>query len=81
MLKQFDYQLVGEFLGENYEALHTVYSKGCIDFLKKNILKGDFKIINIFDRVSVRKINREEIEKFASPGVLFKNINYVDDLE
>ncbi len=77
-----DYDVVVPGVGNNYyEALHAIYSKRCMAFLKDNISKGDYKIINLFPFCSTRKIEQAEIEANSDKRDLFKNINYINDIE
>jgi molybdenum cofactor guanylyltransferase len=64
-----------------YEALHAIYTKKCFNHLKDNIEKKNYQLIRIFEKCDIRKISREEIDRFVDPYEVFKNINYMDDLE
>jgi molybdopterin-guanine dinucleotide biosynthesis protein A len=76
-----DYDVIVPYTGNNYyEALHAIYSKNCLQLLKDNISKGDYKIINMFNSCHTRRIDRAEIEKHSGNKELFKNINYIEDI-
>ena len=76
-----DFDIVAPYYNDNYEALHSIYSKNCLPLLKERIGSGDYKVINIYKDAALRQVKKEEIEKFSNLELLFKNINYIDDLE
>lgn len=59
----------------HYQPLHAIYSKGCIPECKKLLEKGQYKITNVFENMNVNKILEEDIKKFDSYMLCFKNIN------
>ena len=62
------------------EPLHALYSKRCIEPLKKYIEKGDLKISNILAEVKVRYCNEEEIKKVDPSLLSFMNVNTKKEL-
>lgn len=58
-----------------YEALHSIYSKNCIGFIKKQLQQNKLKIIDFFPQVKVKEINEDTIKQFDSKLVSFLNIN------
>ncbi|HDP79937.1 MAG TPA: molybdenum cofactor guanylyltransferase [Spirochaetes bacterium] len=68
------------FVDGNYEALHAVYSKNCEPAVKKTLDAGRRRIVSFFDEVDVRKVEEEEILRYAEPGMVFGNINTMEDL-
>lgn len=63
-----------------FEPLHAVYSKRCIEPLKKIIEKGDLKISNLLAEVKVRYCSEEEIKKIDPTLISFMNVNTKKDL-
>ncbi len=63
------------------EPLHAVYSKSVLPAIKANLDQKKLKITQFFDQVSVRFIEREEIEQFDKNGRSFSNINTPEELE
>ncbi len=76
-----DYDIVVPYINNYYEALHAIYSKNCLPLIKDNISNEDYKIIKIFNNVSLKRVEKEEIERFVKVEHIFKNINYMKDLE
>ena len=64
-----------------YEALHAIYRKSCIPVIKDYISRGNYKIIDMYSEVDTRLVEKDEIVKYSDVYMLFKNINYIDDLE
>jgi len=63
------------------EALHAIYSKKCLGPMEELLKQDKLKIIDFFDRVTVRYVEREEIEWFDPEHLSFFNINTPEELE
>lgn len=63
------------------EPLHAVYSKACLDPIREKLEAEMYKITAFYGRVSVRFVNRDEIERFDPDGKSFINVNTPEDLE
>lgn len=63
-----------------FEPLHAVYSKRCIEPLKKFIENGDLKISNLLEEVKVRYYSEEEIKKVDPSLLSFMNVNTKKEL-
>ncbi|MBN2402955.1 MAG: molybdenum cofactor guanylyltransferase [Spirochaetes bacterium] len=63
-----------------YESLHAVYSKNCVKYIKALIEKGSNQIFRFYENCMFRKVEKSEIQKFADPALIFKNINYFEDI-
>ncbi len=72
---------VPSMLNGYYEALHAIYTKECLERFKDNIISGKYKITDIYDKCNLRKVSETEILKFSDPARIFKNINFMKDLE
>jgi molybdopterin-guanine dinucleotide biosynthesis protein A len=68
-------------LGDNLEPLHAIYSKACTDPVAEVLRRGNSRIIDFFDRVQVRYVERQEIEAADPQFLSFFNINAPEDLE
>jgi molybdopterin-guanine dinucleotide biosynthesis protein A len=66
--------------GKGLEPLHAVYSKRCIEPMKKCIERGDLKIPNFFPEVRVTYCGEEEIKKVDPTLISFMNVNTKEDL-
>ncbi len=75
-----DYDLVVPCVGGYYEALHAVYSKRCLPLIKSWIDSGERQIVGFYDKADVRIIVEKEIARLADISLVFKNINYLEDL-
>ncbi len=75
------YDVVVPFIDGWYEPLHAVYSRACLDPVKRIIAEGRRQILKIYDEVSVRTLDRNEVAGFADPSRVFTNINYPKDIE
>lgn len=57
------------------ETLLTVYSKSCLPVIKPQLLANRLRIVDFFDEVSVRYVERDEVAKFDPEFHSFININ------
>jgi molybdopterin-guanine dinucleotide biosynthesis protein A len=57
------------------ETLHTVYSKNCLPAIKSHLQANNLRIIDFFDEVSVRYVDRDEIARFDPDFHSFVNMN------
>lgn len=76
-----DYDIVIPNIDGEYEPLHAIYSKNCLEYIGMLIKENNLKILEFFDKVRIRNINKLEVLKFASPEICFHNINTPEDLE
>ena len=65
---------------EGLEPLHALYSKQCIEPIKRLVEKGDFKILNFLSEVQVRYCDEKEIKRIDPSLVSFINVNTKKDL-
>ena len=63
------------------EPLHAIYSKACLPPIYEKLQAQQLKITGFFGRVSVRFVDRGEIEQWDVDGRSFTNINTPQDLE
>lgn len=63
------------------EPLHAVYTKNCLPSIESLIKGGSFKISDLLDSVSVRYVEKDEIDRFDPEHLSFFNINAKADLE
>jgi FdhD protein len=57
------------------EPLHAVYGKGCLGAIEETLMAGEKRIMSFFDRVSIVRINTEQIAGFDPSFTSFCNIN------
>jgi len=62
------------------EALHALYTRGCLPVIKKLIDSRQFKTSLIFNEVSVRYVEEDEIRSFESDLKSFVNVNRPQEL-
>jgi molybdopterin-guanine dinucleotide biosynthesis protein A len=75
------YDVVIPRMDQQTEALHAIYSKGCLPFVERQLRREDLRIIHFFPQVRVRYVEQEEIEIFDPQYLSFFNINTEADLE
>jgi molybdopterin-guanine dinucleotide biosynthesis protein A len=65
---------------EGLQPLHAVYSKRCIDPIKKCLERADLKIPIFFPDVQVTYCEEEEIKRIDPALISFMNVNTRQDL-
>ncbi len=74
------FDIVVPRIGGNIEPLHAIYTKNCLPFIKKSISKNKLNIRSFFESLSIRYVEKNEIERY-DPGLEFLiNINKQEDL-
>jgi molybdopterin-guanine dinucleotide biosynthesis protein A len=62
------------------EPLHAVYSQACLEPIREKLDAEQYKITAFYGRVTVRFVDREEIERYDPEGRSFVNVNTPDEL-
>jgi molybdopterin-guanine dinucleotide biosynthesis protein A len=62
------------------EPLHAVYNKNCLPAIEAQLAAGRLKITGFYSDVTVRFVEKEEIETFDVQGLSFTNVNTPDDI-
>jgi len=62
------------------EPLHAIYSKNCLTPIEELLKHDNLKILDFFDRVRVRYVLEEEINRYDSQHLSFFNINTSEQL-
>jgi molybdopterin-guanine dinucleotide biosynthesis protein A len=62
------------------EPLHAVYSKACLDSIRKQLDSGQLRVGSFLSQVRVRYIERPECQRLDPQLLSFFNINYQSDL-
>ncbi len=68
-------------LKSGFEPLHAIYSKRCLPFIEECIQRNDLRIFDFYDKVKIRILSEEEIERFDPKKLSFFNINTEKDLK
>lgn len=81
MSKKMDgFDVVVPKINNRYEPLFCIYSRNCLKYIKELLDKKIFKIRKFFSKVRVKEITKHQVQQFASPEVIFANINTKEDL-
>mgnify|MGYP005856215505 CR=1 FL=1 len=65
---------------DGLEPLHAIYSKKCLEPIKSIMVKGKFKIIDMFDLVKVKIVDEEEFLSLDPLRESFINVNSPEEL-
>ena len=77
---RFHYDVVIPVTKKGFEPLHALYSKRCIEPIKKLLKEGKYKITAFFPEIRIKYCEEEEIKKFDPSFSSFTNINTIKDL-
>jgi molybdopterin-guanine dinucleotide biosynthesis protein A len=64
-----------------YQPLHAAYRRSVLPFLERQLAAGELRPVFLFDRVSTRQVDEEEIRQYDPEGLSFFNMNAPDDYE
>ena len=67
--------------GGMVEPLHAVYSRNCLESMKKQIELNQLKVHVLLNKIRVRYIEKEESEKLDPQHLSYFNINHQSDLD
>ena len=67
-------------VGDNLEPLHAIYSKDCIDPIRRLLERSEHKVTDIFHHVKTRYVEEEELNRFDPQHMSFFNVNTQEDL-
>jgi molybdenum cofactor guanylyltransferase len=68
-------------IGPHLEALHAVYRRSCLPFMREMIEAGNHKIIHLYDRVRVLEIDEADIRRIDPDLLSVFNINTPADAQ
>jgi molybdopterin-guanine dinucleotide biosynthesis protein A len=78
--KRLNYDIVMPITKEGLEPLHALYSKRCIEPIRKLLARGEFKISELLSQVDVWYCQEEELKKIDPTLASFTNVNTKKDL-
>lgn len=82
LLSQADgYDAVVPKINKKLEPLIAVYSKRCVEPIRASLEKKNFRIVSFFDRVNIKYVTTDIINKCDRDKLSFFNINTKKDLE
>lgn len=64
-----------------YQPLCAIYSRRCAGIIEEQLSRGDLKVDNLYDSVSLKKIPYEKIQQVDQNLISFFNVNTVEDLQ
>jgi molybdopterin-guanine dinucleotide biosynthesis protein A len=73
------YDVVIPCLDGMLEPLHAIYGKSCLPYMLQHLDQGQRRIISFFDRVSVRYVEKQEVDRFDPSHLSFVNVNTPQD--
>lgn len=63
------------------EPLCAVYSLGCLEPVRRQVVAGELRIIDFWSKVRLREVRTEELAVFGDPATLFVNVNTPEEYE
>jgi molybdopterin-guanine dinucleotide biosynthesis protein A len=65
---------------DGLQPLHAIYSKNCVDPIRRSIEEGKSKIIDIYDQVNVKIVDEKDFLCFDPGRESFINVNTPEEL-
>lgn len=77
-----EYDVVVPLNRDGYpQSMYAVYSRGCIEPIRRRLAADRLKVIGFYPDVRVREVAGEEIDQFDPERLSFFNVNTPEDLE
>jgi molybdopterin-guanine dinucleotide biosynthesis protein A len=74
------YDVIVPRTSDGLQPLHAIYSKNCLDPMKKIMEKGNYKILDFYDMVKVKIIEEDDFISLDPFRESFINVNTPEDL-
>jgi molybdopterin-guanine dinucleotide biosynthesis protein A len=67
---------------EGFEPLHAIYRRDtCLPAIEASLDSRELRMISWFPRVKLRRLTREELERYDPDGLAFWNVNTPEEFE
>lgn len=76
-----DADAVVPVVGGEYEPMHAVYTRDCLQPVRANLDAGIYKIIRFYQQVRLRTVAEADLARFGPVRKLFFNCNTPEDLD
>ncbi len=77
--KSKKYDIVVPRTADGYHPLFGFYSKKCLSVIDNMINAGDYRIINLYEKMNTYFVDDNFVSKFDNEGVSLKNLNTPQD--
>ena len=67
-------------VGQQYETMHALYAKSCLDAMETRLRAGQLKIVGFFPDVRVLEIGADAVARHRAPELAFMNVNTPEEL-
>jgi molybdopterin-guanine dinucleotide biosynthesis protein A len=75
-----DYDILTIRVGRKIEPLHAIYAKSCLPIMAEMLATEQKKIHKLYDKVKVRYITEDDIDRYDPEHLSFYNINTPEEL-
>lgn len=72
-------QAVVPYLGGRPEPLHALYSRDALPLVRALLAQGELRVHVLLERLDVRRVEEDEVRRFADPQRAFANMNRPED--
>jgi len=66
---------------DGFQPLHAIYSKNCLDPIRRMMDEGKSKIIDIYSQVKLKIVDEKDFHCFDPGGESFINVNTPEELQ
>ena len=67
--------------GDQFEPLHAIYRRVCLEAIQRRLANGDWRVISFFDDVRLRGVPEADWRAIDPDGRSISNLNTPDDLK
>ncbi|MBN1410862.1 MAG: molybdenum cofactor guanylyltransferase [Spirochaetales bacterium] len=76
-----EYDITIPVLNGKFEPLHAVYSKNCLDTIRRQIEDGNLKIFHYLRKMKINEIGEDRLRRYDPDLLSFFNVNTKADFE
>jgi molybdopterin-guanine dinucleotide biosynthesis protein A/molybdopterin converting factor small subunit len=76
-----EYDVVAPYWEGRLQPLHAVYRRAVAPLLQEQLERGELRPIFLYKKVRTREVSEEEIRRFDSEGLSFRNMNSPEDYQ
>jgi molybdenum cofactor guanylyltransferase len=81
LIQEAAFDAIVPIIGNRYEGLHAIYSKACLEPMRRRLDKGEFKVAGFYDDIQVRTVTDADCRQYDANGLSFFNVNTPEQLD
>jgi molybdenum cofactor guanylyltransferase len=80
LIQEAKFDAIVPIIGKRHEGLHALYSKACLEPIRRRLDQGEFKVAGFYDDIHIRIVTESECRQYDPNGLSFFNVNTPEQL-